>query len=46
MVINLLFVCVISVIYMMYYLRLCNDFSKHFLQIIEVLNKMVFNARG
>ena len=28
------------------YLELCNDFSNPYLQIFEVLNEMVFNARG
>jgi len=30
----------------MSYLRLCNDFSKPFLQITEVLIEMTFNVRG
>ena len=31
---------------LMFYSKLCNDFSKSYQQIFEVLNEMVLNVRG
>ena len=31
---------------LMYYSKLCNDFSNFYLQIFEVLDEMVLNVRG